>query len=505
MNNDWSSCDFEDKAWVHDRLHAEHPVSPAAQVLQGEYLAEGFNQAFKENNLAHRVHVKFFNDFYYMNIPPLQAHLNDVEHDERIFAANVKEYTKQWAENWLPRIQAHHQAFNHYALNDVCGEFSDFLKRTQDLWTIHGLNFIPMFIAPSVFLRIGKTLCEGDQTHALNAILSLNNESTAMGFALGELAQAYDSEKLQVFLQRYGERSDQYIEITSPTWQENPKPVMDLLKLYAQLSAAELTSKQQSLRQKKSQSYLYLKNKLKTNPIVSVEKFEMLYQAASLAMKVQEDHNYFIEQRIISQSRAFYLKFAALLGEQDLIQNTDDVFYLKPQELLNHFRGENQSLQDLISQRKKSELVAKKLTPPPMLGVPPQGPPAATSLNAAIAEFFGQPFANVDQQNQFQGHGASAGMIEGIARVLNSVDQLSQLQRGEILVVKSTSPAWTPAFAIAGGLITEQGGVLSHAAIVAREYQLPAVVGATQITRHLQTGDFLQVDGTSGIIKVNQK
>ena len=100
-----------------------------------------------------------------------------------------------------------------------------------------------------------------------------------------------------------------------------------------------------------------------------------------------------------------------------------------------------------------------------------------------------------------QGTGASLGVVEGRARVLLSAAQMEQLEPGEILVVHTTDVGWTPLFCIAAGVVTELGGPLSHAAVVARELAVPSVVNVDGATRAIRTGDKIRLDGDAGTIE----
>jgi pyruvate,water dikinase len=114
----------------------------------------------------------------------------------------------------------------------------------------------------------------------------------------------------------------------------------------------------------------------------------------------------------------------------------------------------------------------------------------------------GRPEA--ESANLLVGSPVSPGVVEGVAHVVFDPHAV-QLTPGEILVCPGTDPAWTPLFLAAGGLIMEVGGMMTHGAVVAREYGIPAVVGVSHATERIQTGEHLRVDGGSGkIIKIEQ-
>lgn len=100
------------------------------------------------------------------------------------------------------------------------------------------------------------------------------------------------------------------------------------------------------------------------------------------------------------------------------------------------------------------------------------------------------------------GIGVSAGMARGKAKICRSYDDVLKAQKGDILVVRSADPAWSPMFNIVSGMIMETGGVLSHASIVARELQLPTVTSVKNATRTLQDTNILEIDGAAGVVTI---
>jgi len=107
-----------------------------------------------------------------------------------------------------------------------------------------------------------------------------------------------------------------------------------------------------------------------------------------------------------------------------------------------------------------------------------------------------------DDDSLLSGYAGSPGLVEGSARVILHTDQLGQLEPGEILVAPTTSTSWTPVFGTIAGAVLDTGGIMCHAAIIAREYGLPAVVGTGTGTKRIKTGDRLRVDGGSGRVTI---
>jgi pyruvate,water dikinase len=107
---------------------------------------------------------------------------------------------------------------------------------------------------------------------------------------------------------------------------------------------------------------------------------------------------------------------------------------------------------------------------------------------------------HVEGGRELNGAAASPGTVEGIARVVRSLSEVADIREGEILVCGSTSPAWAPIFSKIRATVTDVGGVMSHAAIVCREYGLPAVVGTGRATSEIRTGQLIRVNGTEGLV-----
>jgi phosphoenolpyruvate synthase/pyruvate phosphate dikinase len=113
-----------------------------------------------------------------------------------------------------------------------------------------------------------------------------------------------------------------------------------------------------------------------------------------------------------------------------------------------------------------------------------------------------QDVKSIHSGDQLQGIGCSSGEIEAKVRVILSVENTSELLSGEVLVTRFTDPGWTPVMARASAVITEVGGVLSHAAVIGREYGIPAVLNAAQATSILHTGDKVRVNGRTGLVTI---
>jgi pyruvate,water dikinase len=117
-------------------------------------------------------------------------------------------------------------------------------------------------------------------------------------------------------------------------------------------------------------------------------------------------------------------------------------------------------------------------------------------------KFLGGPPQPSDEPGVLRGNPGSPGVVRGRARVLRSLPEAAGLRQGEVLVAETTAPPWTPLFATAAAIVTDTGGILSHSAVVAREYRIPAVVGTGAATATIRSGQEVEVDGDRGIVRV---
>jgi phosphohistidine swiveling domain-containing protein len=224
---------------------------------------------------------------------------------------------------------------------------------------------------------------------------------------------------------------------------------------------------------------------------------------------LQEEHNFYIDQRGTALLRLFFLWLGSRLVQEGWLTSPDDVFLMTVDELRDvvvaDTNNESKSrVQRLVQQRRHELEVARSLTPPPFIGPPPAGPPpTGNPMERAMVRFFGGPPQQSDTPGQLKGSAGSRGEATGVARVARTLEEAQALRPGEILVAVTTMPPWTPLFGVAAAVVTETGGPLSHCAIVAREYGIPAVVGAHGATRAISSGQQITVDGGRGIVTID--
>lgn len=179
-----------------------------------------------------------------------------------------------------------------------------------------------------------------------------------------------------------------------------------------------------------------------------------------------------------------------LIG-RGVLKERGDIYFLKKGEVLKA----GKKLQMLVLERKKLREKQLSITPPAIL------PEKAKFFGIDISKWMPMVGGN-EEGNVIKGIGASGGRVKGVARVILGPEDFGKLKPGEILVASITTPAWTPLFSIAAGVVTEVGGPLSHSSIVAREYGIPAVLGTGVATKRIKDGSVVVVDGEKGIVRL---
>lgn len=232
-----------------------------------------------------------------------------------------------------------------------------------------------------------------------------------------------------------------------------------------------------------------------------------------------ENHNFYIEHWYMTEFWRKMREFGALFQRFGFISQVDDLFYLRRSEIADAvvdlqfaWSSGGEALgpsywPSIVSERRDILAVLRNHPTPPALGPAPAAivEPMTIMLwgitDEQVARWLAAA-AGEAADNTLHGFAGSPGVAEGVARVIMQPSELDELQEGEILVAPVTSPSWTPVFARIRGAVSDIGGIMCHAAIVSREYGLPAVVGTGNATSAIKTGQRIRVDGDNGTVTI---
>ena len=275
---------------------------------------------------------------------------------------------------------------------------------------------------------------------------------------------------------------------------DDPAPMLETIKMYLRGVGTNPHERQRSAAEKREQSAESTHVRLKGLRRWAFDKTLKMGQAMAQ-----------VRENAIADIGLGYPVLRALLRElgrrfvqAGVMGRAEDVFWLRADEVAGVVaalaRGDSPvNLAESVAQRKVKHAALKNVTPPPML------PPRKKYMGIDMESF--TPAAEGSHSNgMLKGIAASAGKVTAPACVLRGPEDFDRMQPGCVLVAGTTTPAWTPLFAMASAVVTDIGGPLSHGSIVAREYGIPAVMGVGVATRRIKSGQMITVDGGAGIV-----
>ena len=282
------------------------------------------------------------------------------------------------------------------------------------------------------------------------------------------------------FLKDYGHRAVDEFELAQPRWREDATYLEQIIASFRQEGTQRPESGQ------------HFHGRVKQREAAEEELAAILKEKASLRKQIESELDFTRRYMPFRETAKFYLMLGyeqirrALLELDRRYQLGGGIFYLMPDELKQLIDGE--TFDEVIATRKTRRELILQIEVPDVI------------FSDALGDI-GAPMAT-ETAEAYTGIGVSSGVATGKARVLLNPADVRPSDRDYILVCPSTDPAWTPLFLHAAGLVMERGGILSHGAVVAREYGVPAVANIPNATQHIADGQTLQVDGNQGTVSI---
>lgn len=534
----WEQPEDAQLFWEQESTHAPAPFSALNGSLSFT-ACEGFNRAARTLEMPIRLQFRHINTYLYQTILPVVPPEQMAEQGLKAEAALGQAMARlgsDWEQSYRPELEAHlawWDAFDRQgaSIDQLLAHLDESLQRQIRLWDIHFLVGFPFLLAPSLFEEMycelfgadkkfeayrllqgfpTKTL-EGDrmlwelsrqanQDQQVQNILAADGEALAVCSQLRQATPVFGA-ALDHYLQTFGQRCEMYLGFGEPGWIDDPTFVLATLRSYMSQPDRDLEQEQRSLVLEREQALLEVRQKLAGYPAAVIGQFEFLLKAAQDSTWLQEDHAYWIDQQGVYKLNRLMLAFADRFVAAGLLDSRYDISCLTLDEL-RATALESIDRHSLVAQRKAEMERFGAIEPPHVIGCLPPGPPPQDPMARAIGRFFGEPLPPVTEPGLIRGHAGSPGVVRGKARLVENLSQAHRLQPGEILITHATMPPWTPLFATAAAVVTDAGGVLSHCAVVAREYRIPAVVGTGQATRAIADGQLLEVDGSQGLVRI---
>jgi pyruvate,water dikinase len=529
--------------WTHDPLFYPDPVTPMTWSVLAA-ISPGWNRAMAGYGLPFRLHMRRINTYLYglsdSSGPPAELAEEDGRGEERLQAA-ITRLGELWDDDLLPEIRGHLSYWETFDLPGaplpaLLAHLDETMASRERLLEIEILAGAPGRCAISLFDDLYADLF-GDAAPgaALRLLQGLDNKTLETDLALWQLSRralavpgvreiiATSGDEavmpalaavpegrtflaeVQGYLAEYGQRSSLYMELAAPFWVEDPTPVMAFLREHLAHPERDLAADLRARAAEREHLVGAARAHLQGYPAPVRAEFERLLWAAQYGTIQTEDHNYWLDCRATYQVRRVLLEWGHRLARAGAVEERANVFCLTLDEVrrsAGEMMGSRRpgDLRALVAARQAEMAYYRTIAPPPALGTAPSLPEGP--MPRVMARIVGAPPPEASAPDVVPGSAGSLGVARGRARVILSLAEAGKLQAGEVLVARTTLPQWTPLFAHAAAIVTDAGGVLSHCAIVAREYGLPAVVGTRTATQRLHDGQLLEVDGTAGVVRI---
>jgi pyruvate,water dikinase len=479
--------------WLPDPSHYPEQMTPLSATVWFETLGAGLHEAARElgapfGGFRTRLELGWA---YEGELDP------EWEPDRERLRAAALDLPRRWEAELRPRVRAITEELEQLRPEapppDEAAALLDRLwALVREQWKLHFLVVLPAQVAAEILHdRYTEVHGDGDPLAAYRLLEGIENPADdafrglvhvareegvddlvrtfAPDAALARLRGSGPGRRflraLDGYLAVYGGRS-RWHELSLPREAERPELTLEALRLALDAPAPERTA-----------------------PPEPPAELAELHATVRAAYALKELHTYDIDYPGLLATREALLGFGRRLAGEGLLDAVDDVWLLERSELRTALT-QALDVRALVASR-RDELERGRIEgAQPFLGEPPAG----REREAALEKFYGSA------GSALAGAGASPGVAEGVARVVAGAEDFGRVRAGEILVTTTTTPAWTPLFPSLAALVTETGGILSHAAVVAREYRLPAVVGAAGALAVIRDGMRIRVDGTAGTV-----
>jgi pyruvate,water dikinase len=550
---DWETDEEKGLFWVYDDLHCPRPLSPMYFDIGGwwltcDHMFRRFGTPFASDWIAKNVNGYLYTaaipadpDFNVRSKEYNSLYVSRVPKDDPEYAAKIGNYLNavlptyglNFADWWKNRLVPEMKRNLEYLeskidqVDDIdLMEWAVILEDAIDIhdrhWKIHWmLNFSQL----SATLNLEAVMREvrGDVDGELlgrlqnsaddrnwDAIerlwemkeIAKKDEEIGKAFSSGEGDEIYEAlqfieEHLVPYQREFGWHAVWSHEFIFPSRFEDPSPVLDVVKGYLDSDYDYPSAVKDLADDIKAASEQLLEG-------LESEDLEKMRAANEINLKMAPltpDHHFYIDQGTNAHLRVVLVCIGKKLVEAGALDEAEDIVFLKYNEL-RYLIGdvEGYNARSIVKQRKAERAEAETIKPKDWIGTATE-----THLAFPYLSLWGFPDRLDIEQSDGEiitGIGGSPGVVEGVAKVVSSIDEFDQVKKGDILVCQMTNPAWTPLFAMIRAIVTDAGGTVSHPAVMAREFGIPAVIGCSVGTTRIKSGDRLRVDGSSGVVEV---
>lgn len=552
--------------WQREGSHYPYPLSPMFRILLEAFNASIKRAAADFSLLTEGIEFREIGGWVYQRMVPLggkdmpftppawlmpllirivpQMRSKIKGATEVIRSDKASSYIDRWHTEWKPELitdiaklrNVDLEGLSDEDLDRHIGEISAFFGRSLDIHTC--LNFAVLIALADIGFVCRDTL-GWDERKVFDLLSGLSEKSSEPARRLAQLAQMararpairnlleqIDTDTVQrladadkafenafsSYQKEYGARALR-VDIADETMAEAPLLILRLIRdqLIRDYDPAAHSA---ALEQKRLATVAEARNLLAGRPVEEQEHFEKAFKRGERAYPIREDNQFYTVSFPMALLRYAVLELGRRLADRKQIERRDDVFFFELEEARKVLRTTD-DLRSFVERRKGERAWVEAHPGPVSYGKNPGPPPSVKALPPearflmegllwAVNLVFAADHAGHKQTSGKNLHGiaASPGRYIGPARIIMNESEFDKIQPGDVLVCPITSPVWSVLFPSVGALVTDTGGILSHPAIIAREYCVPAVVSTTNGTTVLRDGQKITVDGSAGLVEV---
>jgi pyruvate,water dikinase len=529
--------------WLDD-LHCPQPISPMWFDLGGwwltcNYMYRRFGVPFGKDWVA-----KTVNGYLMSAVVPRSAEEEAGlwSYYNMVMPVYADKFLGWWQRRYLPEIERNFEYLDSFPMDtSSLPELMILLEDAIDIqerhfrlhWMLNLAQFQSSLTFESLFVRIvgeahkalvGRILVSDedrnwDSVRDLwklkeiakgNATIRQAFDRTAADDVVKALARSADGrgflQKIDAYKTEYGNKSMWAHEYIYPTWRENPTPIVEAIRGYL----ASDYDYEKDVRQLRESRDAAIAEMWSLIPAATPQADrDALRSALDLALKMTPltpDHHFYMDQGTYARVRLVLMAVGRSLVSHGVLREADDVMFLTYHELrVISADAKAFDVAALVAGRRQDRQAAFDRRPRLWAGTITHWSLHEEPYKQGVWDWPGiyeRSKKPTKSAGTLRGLGASAGVVEGPARVVDSPEQFDQVQQGELLICKMTSPSWVVLFTKIAGLVTDSGGALSHPAVVSREFGIPAVVGTRTATQTIKTGQRIRVDGAAGTVEV---
>jgi len=529
---EWPNPGDADLAWERDEMHLPFAVTPLAADFATVTNGAGLTGGFAYFDLPIETRVIAINGYVY--VAPVYG-VPDKEVPSLLASARVRfrDFAAETATYWsaaLPELLAIYDQMERVDVNgltatDLVDAWREAWRGLARAWVIHfviirGAYRISEDLADLYALAVpaspkgtGYRLLQGrvDILHEVDLGLEQLAAAAAVSPRIADLLRQERVPTMDelaalptgpafvglmdAFLQAHGHLGQAFSDFAEPSWAADPEALLAELAKRLVHPPEPVDERRRRLRAEADELAGTARRQLQDRPAELAELERVLALAREVG-PLTEVHNYWIDRMSQARLRSLAFRVGQRLAREGTIAEPDDILYLHRDEITALIEAPRPMAQ-LVAERRAEHERQKAITPPRAIGRVDSDPAVMAEPTSGPASQLPSP----PSLEGLRGIGASAGVVRGPARVTLAPADFDRIGPGDIIVCPATNPSWVPVFALAAGLVTNTGGILAHAAVVAREFGLPAVVGLAGATLRIPDGALIEIDGTAGTVR----